>query len=398
MLSRLKDRYSLSFRNKTPIDAQTLQATAAAIPTTQRHAMTEEIESTMHLYQYSQLDLGSDSPSSSKSRSLSKSPPASPGPSSALSPASPASSALPPSELNPAPSSPPSLPSSSPYSSPYSSPSPSTRGRRAQSKSKSKNQELLQELESTIQQTKQALSKMKESETFLDLRIRKYRSLLDQQSVRLCSRHLHEGNDHIIVQDTHVDGDGDGDGHHRHHFYSHTSNPHHSSQATQFIQSTPQSPPTPNIKDNTDDNVPRISIDVEKQRKIQNQFHQQEINEQKLNSILKLQHSIIKEIEIMRRSLIDLEHKKQDIIDKQQECQQFLNASAEVDLQIMQLQQQTHSHNFKQLPQDGFEHSLHSTTIPMMEMTKLNLNTNLDYDHEQASARTTSSLQVDALV
>ena len=385
MLSRLKDRYSLSFRNKPAINAQTLQA--SAIPTSQRHAMAEEIESTMHKYPYSQLDLldrdsDCDSPQSSSSHSLSKSsksPPTSP----AHSPAAPEGE------------SPSSTPSFAPQSSPYSSPYSPTRSRRALSKSNSKNQKLLQDLEATIHQTKQALSKMKDSETFLDLRIRKYRSLLDQQSVRLCSRHLHEGNDHIIVEDTvistgshdHGDGDGDGDAHHA-----------QSNQSNQPIQSTN------NHEDITDDNIPRISIDVEKQLKIQHQFRQQEINEQKLNSILKLQHSIITEIEIMRRSLVDLEHKKQEIINKQQECQQFLIASAEVDLHIMQMQQQMQQQTQSQpqiMPQDEFEHDehcQHSTTIPMMEMRKLNLNANLDYDHEQSSAKSTSSSQVDALV
>jgi hypothetical protein len=50
------------------------------------------------------------------------------------------------------------------------------------------NEKIVTEWSNTMEETRGTFVKMKESEIFLDVRIRKYRSLLDQQSVRLCSR------------------------------------------------------------------------------------------------------------------------------------------------------------------------------------------------------------------
>lgn len=237
--SQIKSRY----RNG-PITAQT----TSTIPTSARHELAEQIESTIYT--------STASPSSTLS--------------------SPAQS--PPIEISTV--SAPAAPITS----------------MQQRRKRKADEQLIKELSKTIDQTEETLRKMKESETFLDVRIRKYRFMLDQQSVRLCSRHLVEGNDHIV-------------------------------------------PVTPTPGTDTDTATPaptgsQYIIDVEKEAEIKKQFTRQETNENKLKGVLEVQRSILTEIEVMRRKLIDVQAKRDELIMKQGECEEFLIASAELDFQM----------------------------------------------------------------
>eukprot|EP00551_Chaetoceros_affinis_P017389 CAMPEP_0203706918 /NCGR_PEP_ID=MMETSP0091-20130426/54561_1 /ASSEMBLY_ACC=CAM_ASM_001089 /TAXON_ID=426623 /ORGANISM="Chaetoceros affinis, Strain CCMP159" /LENGTH=313 /DNA_ID=CAMNT_0050582917 /DNA_START=43 /DNA_END=984 /DNA_ORIENTATION=+ len=200
--------------------------------------------------------------------------------------------------------SPPSSPLSSPprpslavshhnSSSPSISPTKRRRPMRGDTEKQEHRLMVIKDLNKTIYKTKEAMAKMQESENFLDTRIRKYRSLLDRKSVILCSRHLTVGNDHIIVQneqDNEVSGDGMNGG-------------------------------------------AKIIVDVEKEADIKKQFKQQEENEKKLSAVLDVQKNILTEIEIMRRKLIDLEQRRDSLVLKQEECEEFLIVSAEIDMQ-----------------------------------------------------------------
>ncbi len=161
---------------------------------------------------------------------------------------------------------------------------------------------VIKDLNKTIYQTKETMAKMRESEEFLDTRIRKYRSLLDKQSVKLCSRHLILGNDHIIVRGENNDYYGE------------------NSQGT---------------KDSEDgiNTGAQYTIDVEKEADIKKQFQQQEENEKKLSAVLDVQKDILTEIEVMRRKLIDLEQRRDSLVLKREECEEFLVRSAEIDMQ-----------------------------------------------------------------
>mmetsp|Transcript_11398 Transcript_11398/g.13227 ORF Transcript_11398/g.13227 Transcript_11398/m.13227 type:complete len:208 (-) Transcript_11398:234-857(-) len=126
---------------------------------------------------------------------------------------------------------------------------------------------LVNTLNETISSTKVTLEKMIDSELFLDTRIRKYRELLDESSVRLSSKHLTEG------------------------------------------------------------------YDIENEAETKRQFLQQETNETKLNDVVQIQKNIIMEIEVLRRKVVNLEKKRDDLLMKREECEEFLVASATLDLE-----------------------------------------------------------------
>ena len=77
---------------------------------------------------------------------------------------------------------------------------PSRNSKRKKKRAELENEGLIKSLNRTIEETKEILDTMNEKETFIDVRVRKYRSLLDEQSIRLCNRHLLEGNDYILVK------------------------------------------------------------------------------------------------------------------------------------------------------------------------------------------------------
>ena len=203
---------------------------------------------------------------------------------------------------------------------------------------------------------------MQDSETFLDVRIRKYRYLLDQQSIRLSSRHLMEGNDHIIVVPssspaTSAAAAAAGQG---------TSLAICESSIDASMMGTSSNDLNDINSSNEHDN--NVKIDIEKQYKIQNQFHQQEINEQKLKSILQVQKNILTEIEVMRRKLIELQSKRDEIVNIRNECEDFLIASAEVDM----MQQQQHIQHMQQNndDQDMFISQMDNVSL-LLEMTNI---------------------------
>ena len=71
-----------------------------------------------------------------------------------------------------------------------------------------------------------------------------------------------------------------------------------------------------------------------KKFKSKKQFQIQADNEQKLETVLEVQRKILTEMEICRRKLIDLQKKRDDLILKREECEDFLIASAQVDVLV----------------------------------------------------------------